>query len=47
MLNAQLRYYMHVPDPDSLDDTEWAMIVKEMEWVRNEEAKRVPRLLGR
>lgn len=39
-VNAQLRYYMHVADPDSLSDTEWAMLVKELEWVRKEEAKR-------
>ena len=30
---------MHVADPDSLSDTEWAMLVKELEWVRKEEAK--------
>ena len=38
-LNAQLRYYLHVPDPDSLTDTEWAMRIKELEWIRTEEAK--------
>ena len=36
MVNAQLRYYMHVSDPDSLDDAEWAMLVKELEWIRNQ-----------
>lgn len=36
---AQLRYYMHVADPEALSDTEWAMRVKELEWVREEEAK--------
>ena len=40
MVNAQLRYYMHVSDPDSLDDAEWAMLVKELEWIRKEEAKK-------
>ena len=44
ILYAQLRYYMHIADPDSLDDTEWAMRVKELEWIRKEEAMRVPRL---
>ena len=38
-LNAQLRYYMHIADPDSLTDQEWAMRVKELEWIREEEAK--------
>ncbi|MBQ7210496.1 MAG: hypothetical protein IJS05_06350 [Paludibacteraceae bacterium] len=38
-LNAQLRYYMHIADPDSLTDQEWAMRVKEMVWVREDEAK--------
>lgn len=37
--NAQLRYYMHVADPEGLSDEEWAMRVKELEWVRKEEAK--------
>jgi hypothetical protein len=40
MANAQLRYYMHVSDPDSLSDEEWAMLVKELEWIRKEEAKK-------
>ena len=31
---------MHVSDPDSLDDAEWAMLVKELEWIRKEEAKK-------
>lgn len=38
-LDAQLRYYMHIADPDSLTDQEWAMRVKELEWIREEEAK--------
>ena len=37
--DAQLRYYMHVTEPESLTDKEWAMRVKELEWVRKEEAK--------
>ncbi|MBQ9751411.1 MAG: hypothetical protein IJV81_01085 [Paludibacteraceae bacterium] len=38
-VNAQLRYYMHISDPDSLTDEEWASALRELEWVRNEEAK--------
>lgn len=30
---------MHISDPEDLSDEEWAMRVKEMEWVRMEEAK--------
>lgn len=37
--DAQLRYYMHIAEPESLSDREWAMRVKELEWVRKEEAK--------
>lgn len=37
--DAQLRYYMHVAEPESLTDEQWAMRVKELEWVRKEEAK--------
>lgn len=38
MLDAQLRYYMHL-DPDSLDDQEWAMRVNELKWIRKQEEK--------
>ncbi|MDR1120038.1 MAG: hypothetical protein LBM08_03895 [Dysgonamonadaceae bacterium] len=37
--NAQLRYYMHIPDPDSLEDEQWAMRIRELEYIRREEAK--------
>ncbi|MGN0187425.1 MAG: hypothetical protein ACI392_06750 [Paludibacteraceae bacterium] len=37
--NAQLRYYMHVSEPDSLSDEEWAMRLKELEWIRRKEAE--------
>lgn len=37
--NAQLRYYMHIADPESLSDEEWAMRLREMEYIRQEEAK--------
>lgn len=36
--NAQLRYYMHIADPDSLTDEEWAMRIKELEFIREMEA---------
>jgi hypothetical protein len=39
IVNAQLRYYLHIPDPDSLSDEEWAMRFKELEWIREREAK--------
>lgn len=37
--NAQLRYYMHISDPDSLSDEEWAMRYKELEYIRRKEAE--------
>lgn len=30
---------MHVSDPDSLTDEEWAAHLRELEWIRREEAK--------
>lgn len=30
---------MHIGNPEDLEDKEWAMRVRELEWVRNEEAK--------
>ena len=39
--NAQLRYYMHIPDPDSLSDEEWAMRYRELEYIRMKEAAAV------
>lgn len=39
MINAQLMYYMHIGDPDSLTDQEWAMRIKELEWIRKKEAE--------
>ena len=39
-LDAQLRYYMHIADPDSLTDQEWAMRVKELEWITEEKKKK-------
>jgi len=31
-------YYMHIQDPDSLSNDEWAMRLKELEWIRKKEA---------
>nr|DAP86978.1 MAG TPA: hypothetical protein [Caudoviricetes sp.] len=28
---------MHIANPDALTDTEWAMRVKELEWLRQKE----------
>lgn len=38
ILDAQLRYYLHL-DPDSLTDTEWAMRVNELRYIRRKEAE--------
>lgn len=38
LTNAQLIYYMNIQDPDSLTDQEWAMRIKELEWIRRKEA---------
>ena len=35
--DAMLRYYMHIPNPEDLDDVKWAMAVKELEWIRAQE----------
>lgn len=40
MVNVQLRYYMHISDPDSLSNEEWAMRFKELEWIRKREAEK-------
>ena len=32
-------YYMHIADPDSLSDEEWAMRYQELLWIRKAEAK--------
>jgi len=37
VINAQLSYYMHIPDPDSLSDDQWAMKFRELEWIRKKE----------
>ncbi|MBS1745754.1 MAG: hypothetical protein JST21_06265 [Bacteroidetes bacterium] len=36
--NAQLRYYMHIQDPDTLSDEEWAMRLQELKWIRDKES---------
>lgn len=30
--DARIRYYLHI-DPDTLSDEEWAMRVKEVDWL--------------
>jgi hypothetical protein len=30
---------MHISDPDSLSDTEWAMAIRDLQWIREEETK--------
>jgi hypothetical protein len=37
--NAQLRYYLHISNPDSLTDEEWAMRLQELNYVRKKEAE--------
>jgi hypothetical protein len=37
--NAQLSYYMGIPDPDSLDDETWAMRFTELTYLRKKEAE--------
>lgn len=39
MLDAQLRYHFRL-DPDQLDDATWAARVRELEYIRKEEANR-------
>lgn len=39
-INAQLRYYMHVPNPDALSDEEWATLAEQLNKIRTEEAER-------
>jgi len=31
-------YYMHIKNPDSLTNEQWAMRIKELEWIRKKEA---------
>ncbi|MCQ2299756.1 MAG: hypothetical protein MJZ81_06500 [Bacteroidales bacterium] len=38
IIDAQLRYYMHIESPEALTDEEWAMRIKELEWIRKAEA---------
>jgi len=37
--NSLLRYYYHINNPDALSDIEWAMRVRELEWIREKEAE--------
>lgn len=47
MVNAQLRYYLHITDPDVLTDEEWAARFSELVWIRQEEAKANERALSK
>ncbi|MBR6354967.1 MAG: hypothetical protein IKS01_04215 [Paludibacteraceae bacterium] len=42
IINAELRYYMHIQDPDSLSDEEWAREFKNLEYLRRLEASANP-----
>ena len=46
MADALLRYHLHIADPGSLSDEEWAMRIRELEWVRSEEARHNNKLKG-
>lgn len=37
--DAELRYYLHILNPEDLSDEEWAMRLKELEWIRKKEAE--------
>lgn len=39
-MNAQLRYYMHISDPDLLTDYEWANCIAGLKWIRKKEAEK-------
>ena len=38
ILDAQLRYYFHIQNPEDLTDEEWAMRVAELHYIRKKEA---------
>ena len=46
IINAQLRYYMRIDDPDSLSDKEWAERWQELIWIREQEAESQRKLFG-
>jgi len=37
-INAQLRYYLHIENPDRLTDEEWATQAESLKWIRKKEA---------
>ena len=39
-IDVQLRYYLHINNPDELTDEEWAIQTKSLEWIRKKEAKK-------
>lgn len=38
-MDAQLRYYMHIPNPELLSDEDWAARFSELVWIRSKEAE--------
>jgi hypothetical protein len=40
MADAQLRYHLHIPQPENLDNEEWAALMAELKHIRNKEAGR-------
>lgn len=38
-VDAQLRYYLHIPQPENLTDHEWAQRFHDLVWIREQEAK--------
>lgn len=39
IVDAELRYYLRIQNPEELSDEEWAMRMKELEWIRIQESK--------
>lgn len=37
LINTQLRYYLHIADPDGLTDEEWAAYAESLNWIRKQE----------
>lgn len=38
-IDACLRYYLHVPNPELLSDEDWAARFSELVWIRKTEAE--------
>jgi hypothetical protein len=46
LINTQLRYYLHIDDPDALSDDDWASSWQALQWIREQEAKRQKAIHG-